>query len=47
MLPKESELGYFHLDELAGITVFGSVPAVERDRYWEPKAVGEIRRESR
>ena len=40
----KTELGYFHLDELAEITVFGSVPAVERDLYWEPKTLGEIRR---
>ena len=43
----KSELWYFHLDELAGITVFGSVPAVERDLNWEPKTLGETRRESR
>ena len=40
----ETELGYFDLTELAEATVFGSVPAVERDLYWEPKTVGEIRR---
>ena len=43
----EKELGYFSLDELAEVTVFGGVPAVERDLYWEPKTLGEIRRESR
>ena len=43
----ETELGYFSLDELAEVTVFGGVPAVERDLYWEPKALGEIRRDSR
>ena len=35
-----------HLTELAEVTVFGSVPAVERDLYWEPKTLGEIRRQS-
>ena len=41
----ETELGYFStLTELAEATVFGGVPAVERDLYWEPKALGEIRR---
>ena len=40
----ENELGYFSLDELAEATVLGDVPAVERDLYWEPKALGEIRR---
>ena len=43
----ETEIGYFSLDELAEVTVFGSVPAVERDLYWEPKTIGEIRRGSR
>ena len=39
----ETELGYFWLDELAEVTVFGAVPAVERDLYWKPKTLGEIR----
>ena len=43
----EMELGYFSLDELAEATVFGSIPAVERDLYWEPKTIGEIRRQAR
>ena len=43
----ETELGYFHLSELAKSTVLGNVPAVERDPYWEPKTIGEIRRQSR
>ena len=43
----ETELGYFDLTELAEVTVFGSVPAVERDLYWEPKTLGEIKRQSR
>ena len=42
----ETELGYFSLDELAEATVFGGVPAVERDLHWKPKTLGEIRRES-
>ena len=40
----ETEIGYFDLTEVAETTVFGSVPAVERDLYWEPKTIGEIRR---
>ena len=40
----ETELGYFSLDELAEVTVFGTVPAVERDLYWKPTTLGEIRR---
>ncbi len=42
----ETEWGYFDLTELAEMTVFGKVPAIERDLYWEPKTIGEIRRES-
>ena len=26
--------------------MFGGVPAVERDLYWKPKTLGEIKRES-
>ena len=40
----ETELGYFALDELAEVTVLGGVPAVERDLYWEPKTLGEIKK---
>ena len=43
----EEELGYFDLTELAEARVFGGVPAVERDLYWQPKTIGEIRRGSR
>ena len=43
----EEELGYFDLTELAEATMFGSVPAVERDLCWEPKTLSDIRRESR
>ena len=42
----ETELGYFDLTELAEATVFGGVPAVERDLHWKPKPLGAIRRES-
>lgn len=42
----EKEIGYFDLTELAETTVFGGVPAVERDLYWQPKTLGEIKRES-
>ena len=42
----ERELGYFDLTELAETTVFGGVPAVERDLYWEPRTLGEIKRGS-
>ncbi len=40
----ETEIGYFDLSELAAVTVFGSVPAVERDLYWKPRTLGEIKR---
>ena len=39
----ERELGYFDLTELAETTVFDGTPAVERDLYWEPKTLGEIK----
>ena len=42
----EQEIGYFGLTELAETTVFGGVPAVERDLYWEPKTLGDIKRGS-
>ena len=42
----ETEIGYFDLTELAEATVFGGVPAVERDLYWKPVTLGEIRRRS-
>ena len=42
----ETELGYFSLDELAEATVFGQVPAVERDLYWKPQTLGEIRKQA-
>ncbi len=42
----ETELGYFDLTELAEVTVLGGVPAIERDLYWKPMTLGEIRSES-
>ena len=42
----EMELGYFDLTEMAEATVLGGVLAVERDLYWKPTTLGEIRRES-
>lgn len=39
----ETEFGYFDLNELAEVTVLGGVPAVERDLYWSPQTIGEIR----
>ena len=39
----ETELGYFDLSELAETTVLGGVPAVERDLYWQPMTLGEIK----
>ena len=42
----EVELGYFDLTELSEATVFGGVPAVERDLYWHPKTIGDIRRQA-
>ena len=42
----EREIGYFDLTELAETTVLGGVPAVERDLYWQPRTLGEIKRGS-
>ena len=42
----ETEIEYFDLTELAEATVFGGVPAVERDLYWQPKTIGEIKRQA-
>ena len=39
----EKEIGYFDLTELAETTVFGGVPAVERDLYWQPRTLGQIK----
>ena len=39
----ETEWGYYDLTELAEVTVFGGIPAIERDLYWTPKTIGEIR----
>ena len=39
------EFGYFHLEELAGTTVLGGVPSVERDKWWKPLTIGEIKGE--
>ena len=46
-LGRRGSPGYFDLTELAEGTVFRNVPAVERDLYWEPQTVAEIKRESR
>lgn len=38
----EGEWGYFYLSELENAKVFGGIPAVERDLYWEEKRFEEI-----
>ena len=43
----ETELGYFDLTELAEATVLGCVPAVERDLYWQPTTLREIKGQGR
>jgi len=42
MFPGGGELGYFSLDELDSVTVFGGVPAVERDCYFGEHYLKEI-----
>lgn len=39
----EGEYGYFRLDELESVTVAGGVPAVERDLYWTPVRLGDVK----
>ena len=41
----EMEYGYFSYSELEAVSVFGGVPAVERDCYWSPRPVKEIEAE--
>ena len=41
----EMEYGYFSYSELEAVTVFGGVPAVERDCGWSPRPVIEIEAE--
>ena len=41
----EMEYGYFSYSELEAVTVFGGVPAVERDCHWSPRPVKEIEAE--
>lgn len=38
----DGELGYFSLSELEGLTING-VPGVERDLYWTPKPLSEVK----
>jgi hypothetical protein len=38
----EMEYGYFSYSELEAVSVFGGVPAVERDCHWSPRPVKEI-----
>jgi hypothetical protein len=38
----EDELGYFSLDELQACRISG-VPAIERDMYFKPITLGEVR----
>jgi len=41
----EMEYGYFSYSELETVTVFGGVPAVERDCHWSPRPVKQIEAE--
>ena len=41
----EMEYGYLSYSELEAVTVFGGVPAVERDCGWSPRPVKEIEAE--
>ena len=37
------ELGYFDLTELAEVTLFKGVPGIERDLYWTPQTLSQVR----
>lgn len=39
----EAELGYFTLTELDSVDAFGGMPAVERDLYWSPRPLSQVR----
>lgn len=39
----DAEYGYFNLDELEAATLANGVPAVERDLYWTPVTLGEVK----
>ena len=41
----EMEYGYFSYSELEAVTIFGGVPAVERDCGWTPQPVKEIEKQ--
>ncbi len=41
----EIELGYFSLDELEEVRVHGL--GIERDMYWEPKLLSEVKQQLR
>ena len=41
----EMAYGYFSYSELEAVTVFGGVPAVERDCGWTPQPVKEIEKQ--
>ena len=43
----EMEYGYFSYSELEVVTVYGGVPAIERDCHWSPRPVKEIEAEIR
>ena len=44
VLGYEQEPGYFHLDEISEATALGGmILLVERDCFWEPQTLGEIK----
>ena len=38
----EKEKGYFHVPELASVTLMGGVPAIERDKWFTPCLLSEV-----
>lgn len=43
VIGAEKELGYFSLKEFEELNASGGVQKIERDLYWTPKTIGEIK----
>jgi len=41
----EAELGYFSLDDFVALNASSGFPVIERDLYWKPMAIAQIKQE--
>ena len=41
----EAELGYFSLEEFEALNAASGLPVIERDLYWKPMSIGQIKQE--